>query len=69
MKGKKCGMLFGKLYIHCVKVHRGKGEGEACGMLFGKLYIHCVKVHRGEGEEVWHAVWKVICLLCNCTHR
>ena len=23
---KQCGMLFGKLYIHCVKVHRGEGE-------------------------------------------
>ena len=23
---KQYGMVFGKLYIYCVKVHRGKGE-------------------------------------------
>ena len=23
---KQCDMLFGKLYIYCVKVQRGKGE-------------------------------------------
>ena len=26
---KKWNMLFGKLYIYCVKAHRGKGKGEA----------------------------------------
>ena len=31
VKVRQCGMLFAKsyMYIYCVKVHRGKGEGEA----------------------------------------
>ena len=37
-------------------------------MLFGNLYIYYVKVHKGEGEVVWHAVLKLIYLLCE-RHR
>ena len=39
------------------------------GMLFGKLYIYYMKVHRGKNEAMWHAVWKVIYLLCERTQR
>ena len=39
------------------------------GIVFGKLYVYCVKVYRDEGEAVWHAVWRVIYLLCESTQR
>ena len=42
---KKCGRLFGKLYIYCVKIHKGKGEVMWHAVL-KDIYLLCENTQR-----------------------